>query len=170
MTQVHVLDAGVLFSDWDKRHPNAEFVTTEDVLAEVLNSRSGRRAESLMAAGRLRVDSPDLSVLEEVTRRADEVGDSSSLSRTDLGLIAVALCIHRNMPGATLVSTDLAVLNTASHLGVRVLDPMKRLKRRIEWVYVCPACGNKERMAPPDMACNVCGTKVRRRAAKRSTI
>ncbi len=170
MTTIHVVDTGVLISDWERRHPSVHLVTTQAVIDEVLNSLSQRRVENLISVGRLSIRNVDESVFEEVIHAAQQSGDISVLSKTDQSLLALAQSMRRAGYNVTLVSTDTAVLNTASFLGISVLDPTSKMRHRVTWSYRCPACGYIERQSPSSLECPVCGTMMHRRAISRRRI
>ncbi len=165
MVRFYVVDAGVLFSTWPLDQRNARFVTTSDVLNEVVNRPSRQRAETLAALGRLTTDEPETLSLRTVRDAAMKTGDATVLSQQDIGLVALALTLKQRGEDVRLVSTDLAVLNTAEALGIPVEDPSGRYRGKVVWTYVCPECGH--RMTPGEMVsddiCPVCGSRMRRR-------
>ncbi len=169
--KIYVVDTGALISYWERRHRELQLVTTQAVLDEVRNRSSQRRVETLMSLGRLSVeDVVDVSVVRTVTNAARQTGDLSVLSEADLYLLAVALSRHQTGHDVTLVSTDIAVLNTASFLGIKILDPTSKMRHHVIWKYQCPACGHQENSSPPTLECPVCGTTMRRRAKSRRSI
>ncbi len=167
MTELYVLDTAPLLSDWSSRAPNIPLVTLQDILDEVLNSPSRRRVETLISSGRLRVEAVRSEDIIRVRMKAAEVGDETKLSGTDVEVVALALSMKELGREAVLVSSDLAVLNTAVSLGIRVLDTEKRFKDRVVWGFRCPACGFSARAAPEGLDCPVCGTQMRRKAVRR---
>ncbi|TFG97354.1 NOB1 family endonuclease [Candidatus Thorarchaeota archaeon] len=167
MSQIYVLDAGVLFSNWTVQIPEGMFVTTSNVMEEVRNRPSKVRAEMLTLLDRLKEDFPTPESLKEVRLAADKTGDKSVLSDVDIEIIALALSKKSLGTKTTLVSTDLAVLNTARHLGLTVLDPSRRFKHEIVWALKCPACKHKSRFRTTNLECPVCGTVMRRYVHKK---
>ena len=141
MSIIYVLDAGVLFSRWTSKIPEGLFVTTSRVLEEVRNRPSKVRAEMLTLLDRLNEDFPTPESIKAVRLAAAKTGDRSVLSDVDIGIIALAFSKKSLDLKTTLVSTDLAVLNTARHLGLTVLDPSHRFKhemaRCIKYSQIC---------------------------------
>ncbi len=164
-----MIDTGVLFTDWIKRTPNTQYATTIGVLEEIKNRPSLERVESMISIGRLIVMSVDTSKLELVKRAAKASGDISVLSETDLELVALAVQNMESEVDVILVSTDLALLNTAKHLGLRILDPRDKMKHAIKWTQKCPACGHTS-SDTSEANCIVCGTEMKRKAKSRSRI
>ncbi|MHA1135184.1 MAG: hypothetical protein ACTSSE_01715 [Candidatus Thorarchaeota archaeon] len=162
MSQTYVLDAGVLFSKWTSKIPEGMFVTTSSVLEEVRNRPSKVRAEMLTLVDRLQEDFPTPESIKAVRLAAAETGDRSVLSSVDVEIIALAHSKKTLGEKITLVSTDLAVLNTARHLEITVIDPSHRFKHKITWALRCPACKHKSRFRTTNLECPVCGTVMRR--------
>lgn len=167
MKRIFVVDAGVLFSNWPDRNPVFNLMTTEKVINEIHNHPSRARAENLISVGRLRIDVPSLRSINRVKIAAKETGDITVLSDNDIELIAIALDCIEQYQQVIVVSTDFAVLNTASHLGLGILDSTNRMRDRRRWILVCPACKHIETVPPASLECPICGTIMRRRVRNR---
>ncbi|TFG12102.1 NOB1 family endonuclease [Candidatus Thorarchaeota archaeon] len=163
----YVLDTGALLSTWTQKIREINLFTTPAVIDEVENRPSQIRVDTLISVGRLFVQEPSEGQRKKTERAATQYGDARTLSAADIGIIALALEKASQNDDVVLVSTDLAVLNTASHLGLEILDPTGRMKQRIKWIYQCPACGHTSKTVDEDKKCPVCGTEMRRRAAKK---
>ncbi len=161
MAQIHVVDAGILFSDWTLRNPSSRFVTTHNVISELKNRPSLRRAESLISTGYLVIEDVDSPYIEKVRSAAEASGDIRELSEVDIELVGLALQKKESGQEAVMVSTDLALLNTARHLDIDILDPTGRMKRVVRWALKCPACGHTSSTSK-ESDCVVCGTRMRR--------
>jgi len=162
MSHIYVLDAGVLFSKWTSKIPEGLFVTTSSVLDEIRNRPSKVRAEMLIILDRLQEDFPTPESIKVVRLAATETGDRSVLSDVDIQIIALAHSKKSLDMKTTLVSTDMAVLNTARHLELAAIDPSHRYKASITWALRCPACKHKSRFRTTNLECPVCGTIMRR--------
>lgn len=167
MKRLFVVDAGVLFSNWPAKNPEYDLMTTENIIDEIQNRPSKSRMEFLMSIGRLRTDLPSPENIKRVQSAAKETGDILVLSDNDIELIALALDHVEHYQQVIVVSTDIAVLNTASHLGLGILDPADRMRDQRRWVIICPACNHIETTPPESMECPVCGTLMRRRVRNR---
>jgi len=162
MSHIYVLDAGVLFSSWTIKVSEGKFVTTSSVLEEVKNRPSKVRTEILTLLDRLQEDFATPESIKAVRLAADKTGDKSVLSDVDIEIVALAHTKKSLGMKTTLVSTDLAVLNTARHLGLTILDPSGRFKHEIVWSLKCPACYHKSSSKARELECPVCGTVMRR--------
>jgi rRNA maturation endonuclease Nob1 len=163
MAPLYVVDAGALFSTWTQRQPESSFATTESIMDEIRNRPSRQRIDALIGLGRLRVGSPGTKSLRIVEEAATRSGDITALSLADVELIAFAIEIAESEDGTVLVSSDLALLNTAIFLGLSVLDPKGRMKEKRQWILLCPACKHSEEGTIAHMECPVCGTVMKRR-------
>ncbi|MHA1862718.1 MAG: hypothetical protein ACTSWA_03035 [Candidatus Thorarchaeota archaeon] len=162
MSQIYVLDAGVLFSNWTIKVSEGLFTTTSSVLEEIKNRPSKVRAEVLTLLDRLQEDFATPESIKAVRHASAKTGDKSVLSEVDIEIVALAHTKHSLGMKTTLVSTDLAVLNTARHMGITILDPSGRFKHEIIWSLKCPACYHKSSSKAKDLECPVCGTIMRR--------
>ncbi|MBY8998322.1 MAG: hypothetical protein KGD60_11375 [Candidatus Thorarchaeota archaeon] len=162
MTQLYVLDAGVLISTWTDKKIDSTFITTPGIIEEVRNRMSRFRAETLFLLEKMDERTPGVVEVKRVESVATSTGDHSVLSTNDIDLIALALTVINEGTKVTLVSTDFAVLNTASRLDIPIVDPNQKFKQRITWGMRCPACYYKSKTATRDTDCPVCGTVMRR--------
>ncbi|MFW9844584.1 MAG: NOB1 family endonuclease [Candidatus Thorarchaeota archaeon] len=167
MSHTYVLDAGVLFYNWTAKIPEGLFVTTSSALEEVKNRPSKVRIEFLSLIDRLQEDFPTDDSIKAVRHAATKTGDRSVLSEVDVEIVALAHTKHSLGTKTTLVSTDLAVLNTARHLGLTILDPSGTFKHEIVWRLKCPACNHKSDSKAKYLECPVCGTTMRRVVQKK---
>jgi len=168
MSLVYVIDSGVLFSTWIRKAPDGEFVTTAGVVDEIHNKTSKFRVDVLELLDRLHIETPPIDSIKAATRAATETGDIPVLSETDVELIALAQSKKETGTVTTLVSTDMAILNTARHLGIDTVDPSGRFKDDIQWILICPACNFKSKVPVEDLDCPICGTQMRRKVSRKS--
>jgi len=162
MTQLYVIDAGVLISTWTDKKMNANFVTTPNIIEEVRNRMSRFRAETLLLLEKMDERTPSIDEIKRVESVATTTGDHSVLSTNDIELIALASTIINEGLQVTLVSTDFAILNTASQLDIPIVDPFNKFKQKITWGMRCPACHYKSKKPTRDTECPVCGTRMNR--------
>ena len=164
---VYVLDTGAFLSNWTQKYPTASFITTERILDEIQNNPSKLRAETLISLGRLHVESVENKFYSKVSHAAIKTGDAKVLSDTDVEILALSLSKNQSGISVTLVSADFAVLNTANFLGIEIIDLTGKMKSAIHWTFECPACNYRGSEGPE---CPVCGTKMRRKARKKTNL
>ncbi|MFW9799136.1 MAG: NOB1 family endonuclease [Candidatus Thorarchaeota archaeon] len=165
-----VLDVAAFLSQWTLRNPDGVFLTTQAVVEEIRNRPSRERVETLISTDQLRVEVPGPKQIEDAKKAADDTGDLSILSATDIELIALALQESRLDHHVAVVSSDLAVLNTAASLGLDTIDPERRMRYVIRWRLRCPACGHQEEQDKTSLECPVCGTQMKRKARDRREV
>lgn len=160
--KIHVLDTGALLTNWIQQNPEIQIATTPAIIEELKNRPSKQRAEALLMIGRVVEESPDPRLIPQVVEAAKRTGDLDVLSDTDIQLLALALSKKSTGFQVTVVSSDLALLNTSEELGMQILDPHKRMKDKITWIRRCPACGYREQSPSMSEECPTCGTIMRR--------
>ena len=168
MSHIYVIDSGVLFSTWIEKVSDSKFITTSRVMDEIHNRPSKFRADTLELLDRLRIESPPIDSIKAITKAATESGDKPVLSDTDIELIALAHSKKATRTSTTLVSTDMAILNTARYLGIDSIDPSGRFRDDIRWILICPACNYKSKVSVKDLECPICGTQMRRKVSQKS--
>ncbi len=170
MPRIYILDTGVLVSTWTDKKLDSAFITTPNVIDEVRNRLSRFRAETLLLLEKMDERTPREEDVRRVESASTSAGDRLELSQNDIEIVALALMISGESSDVTLVSTDFAVLNTASHLGLKILDPNKKFGQEITWVMRCPACTFKSKAPTRETECPVCGTEMRRSPLKKHKI
>jgi rRNA maturation endonuclease Nob1 len=168
--RLYILDTGALLSQWTSKNPHFVFMTTHSVIDEIQNRPSKNRVQNLLSTDRLRIESPDADAIEMTQQKAREVGDYNVLSSEDLELVSLALWQKQLGHEVSVVSSDLAVLNTAAALGLKTLDPKKRMMEKITWVLKCPGCRNEEPEGTTNLECPVCGTIMRRKPKRKEKV
>jgi rRNA maturation endonuclease Nob1 len=167
---IYVLDTGVLLSQWTSKNPAFILMTTQSVIDEIRNRPSKNRIQNLLSTDRLRIASPDAESIEMTEKKARETGDYGVLSREDSELISLGLQQKHLGHRVSVVSSDLALLNTAAALGLGILDPMERMKEKITWMLKCPGCGNEEFETITHAECPVCGTEMQRKPKRKEKL
>jgi rRNA maturation endonuclease Nob1 len=170
MSKIYVLDTGVLVSTWTDKKKDSTFIATPRIIFEVRNRLSRFRAETLFLLDRMEERTPNEEDILKAEDAAASTGDLSELSRNDLELIALTLMMSREVSDVTLVSTDFAVLNTASRLGLKIEDPNKKFGQEITWIMKCPACNYKSSRPTRETECPTCGTEMRRSPLKKRKV
>lgn len=102
----------------------------------------------------LAVRSPSTQSVKAVREKASESGDLSSLSSTDIDVVALAL-----ETGYKIVSDDYAIQNVASLLSLEYMGAdLSEIKHEVVWRYRCTGC--KKVYDSPVKTCSVCGHEV----------
>ncbi|MEM4576843.1 MAG: hypothetical protein QW701_05200 [Candidatus Nezhaarchaeales archaeon] len=139
--------------------------TVPDVLEEVKSLRHMISVEVLLDLKALRVVEPDNYYIEKILEAAMESGDITSLSRTDVKVLALALQLQAQGLNPILMTDDYSVQNLASRfkVGYRSVK-VSTIKKRIKWRYRCTACSAiYDKYAK---TCAICGHKLKREIAR----
>ena len=128
--------------------------TIPEVIDEIRLGRQARNLDMLLEAS-LRVMSPNDAALKTIEETASKTHDLESLSRTDIGVLALAYQLE-----ATIISDDYAVQNIASILKIPIKTDLKGIREIIHWTFRCRGCGKYYDKMQPD--CPVCGSEIRR--------
>ena len=170
MTKVYVLDTGALLSTWTQKQTDSVFLTTPQIIEELDNRPSLTRAQTLESTQLLQIKSVDESFISKIEDAAKVSGDKIDLSYADKTILALALSEQELDTKPILVSSDFAVLNTAIHLNIQILDITGKMSESRIWISYCPACNNTEKDPGLNLECSICGTKMIRRTQKRKKI
>jgi len=119
------------------------------------------------SSGKLRIQSPTWTSLEEVSEKARLLGDKVVLSKADTSVLALALDLRGEGKSPVIVSDDYAVQNVAEGMGI-AYQPLATLgiREKFNWTYYCPACF-KRYPSGDVQVCEVCGTKLKRKPTQK---
>jgi UPF0271 protein len=163
-----VLDTSALIMGLDPLGLELETYSVPEVTDELRDQTgpSYRLAVST-AGGRLKIRAPTAASIEEITERANMLGDRMVLSKADLSVLALALDLRGEGKEPVVVSDDYAVQNVAEGMNV-AYQPLATLgiRQRFKWTSYCPACFR--RYAGGNLrVCQVCGTELRRKPLRK---
>ena len=138
----------------ERRSSDEDAVTLPEVRDE-LEDTSRFRFDAATGKG-MRLETPSDETVRRVRNAAEETGDASVLSETDIRLVALAY-----EEEATLVTDDYAMQNVASRLGVGTRGAGKEeIEEERDWRYQCAGCG---RVYDEKKRCEVCGSETTRK-------
>jgi len=140
------------------------FYSTDSVIKEVSHNKTrATYIDGLIEAGRLKIYSPSEQYLQKVKDVGIESGDISTLSKTDLSVIALSLEFKSNGKNVIIISDDYAIENLANTLNVKVVSVMSNgIKKVVKWEQYCGGCGKvyDKKMI---RECIVCGSPIKRK-------
>ena len=128
--------------------------TIPEVVDEIRLGRQARNLDMLLDVS-LKVMSPNDAALKMIEETASKTHDLESLSRTDIGVLALAYQLE-----ATIISDDYAVQNVAAILKIPIKTDLRGIREIIHWTFRCRGCGRYFDKVQPD--CPVCGSEIRR--------
>jgi len=129
------------------------------------------RFSALQDSGHLTVKRPSLSSLKLINQASSRVGDVGVLSNADREVLALALDLKLSGLFPTIVSDDYAIQNVSETLGVEHSSLATfGIAKKFDWIYYCPACFRRYRAQDAKSACRVCGTRLKRKVARKEQV
>jgi UPF0271 protein len=171
MKKIFVLDSSALLSfqqiitpflEQENSQEDVTFITTKDILAELKDSITKLRLESLISSGKMIVKDVELSSAQFIDRKSKEIGNFDRLSNQDRSIIA--LCLQEKNKTLEsefiLLTDDFEIQNTAKILKMRFQSIKTRgIKYSAHFKKICQACG--EKLQEDEKSCPECGsTKI----------
>ena len=145
-----------------------EIYTVPRVVDEVRDRESREALEVGMGIGRVKVVSPSQKYVSLVREKAWEVGESTSLSQTDLEVAALALEL-RSKGRVVVITDDYALQNLLLHLNIS-FKPLRTtgIKLPRKYLIMCRKCGYVS-LNPNEKICPICGSPLSKRVVSTSS-
>ncbi|MFC2154819.1 NOB1 family endonuclease, partial [Candidatus Altiarchaeota archaeon] len=137
----------------DNRH-----IVPNSVLEEIRGEEEDLKIQISLKEQVLEILDPSNECKKRAILASKESGDYSSLSNTDIDVLALAL-----EEDAVILTDDYAIQNTAKHLHIESLGVSQpEIKEKWVWQQKCEGCGRKY---PPDTKgeCPICGSNIKRK-------
>ena len=141
--------------------------TTPRVIDELSDSKVKLKVQLSISSGKITIKNPDEVSIDKVREVARKTGDISSLSETDIHVLALA---HNLRSKATpiIVSDDYSIQNVAKELGIRYQKVIQwGIKTKLIWQLYCPACYARYNSDYHSRVCEVCGAVLKRKPASK---
>lgn len=127
--------------------------TTSKVIEE-LNKVSDEnikvRVEISMLSGKLKI----------VDAENIDITTNDELSEADLSIVSLA---HKHKDKAIVVTNDYGIQNVCKNLGIKYVSAGESgIKKIFKWTYVCIGC--RKKFDKKVDKCDVCGSKIKRKA------
>jgi UPF0271 protein len=170
--KVAVLDTSAFIAGFDPFSIGTELYTVPLVEQELReNSMSSVRFKTAVENGKLKNKVPTEAFLDKVKASATLVGDKFLLSETDIQVLALALELKNSDYLPVIITDDYSMQNVANQMDIE-FAPLTTfgIRLRLQWIRYCPACHRKY---PADFGakiCAVCGTKLKRKPQRKSSL
>lgn len=167
--RVLVLDTSAFIAGFDPLAVDEETYSVPKVRDELHdNSLLRVRFEASVESGKLKVFKPMAEYINLVKKASGEVGDISSLSETDIEVLALAAQLNDQHHEATVLTDDYSIQNVAEKLGLNFASLANiGIRYHLQWLYYCPACGKKYPSNQKKMICENCGTRLKRKPLRK---
>lgn len=138
-------------------------MTTSTVIDELGGSKAKLAVQVSISSGKIRIEDPDHVSIDVVRKAARETGDISSLSETDIHVLALAHNLKsRGTP--IIVTDDYSMQNVARELGIRYQKAIQwGIRRKLKWQLYCPSCYARYDPDYRSRVCEVCGALLKRK-------
>lgn len=169
MAKVVVLDASAFLAGFDPCSIKEPACVTPTVLEELPKGGPvASRVRVLQESGKLTVREPTGRSMRKVDEAATKVGDKMALSRADLQLLALALDLKEEGLEPVILTDDYSIQNVAHFLKIE-FSPLSTLgiSEALDWIVYCPACFKEYPSNSGVGLCEICGTKLKRKAVKK---
>ena len=157
-----VLDTGALLAKYYNllpRHRVALYTTFSNV-EEVRDEENKTALLDAIENRVVTVIEPASDCVKEALNHAEESGELAKLSKTDVSVIALALCLKREGFNVVVLTDDYDVQNVLLRLNIGFKPLKSRGIREYRYYKVyCPVCGYVPG-APGETTCPVCGSKL----------
>jgi len=138
--------------------PFVEIYTTPSVIQEAKDRESRDSLQLSLDIGRVFIKTPSKNTISEVVKVAREIGEHTSLSQTDIEVIALAKELSRK--GKVIVITDdYSIQNTLLYLRIS-FKPLRTMgiKYFRKYVVRCPKCGYTT--SSNETICPICDSRL----------
>jgi endoribonuclease Nob1 len=165
------LDTSAFFSGFDSFSVNIEQFSTSEVEEELrANSMTLFKFKTAVESKRLTIKSPSENALAKVQSSSVGLGDSFLLSETDKHVLALALELKDSGYDPQIISDDYSMQNVATQLGIKVTSlATQGIRRLLTWIRYCPACHKGYPANHRSDVCDICGTALKRKPARKNT-
>lgn len=148
---------------------HVKMYTTPSVISEVRDKESRESTELALVLDKILVKQPSLHMKKKVVETIIKIGEHSSLSSTDVDVVALAFELKSRGGKVVVITDDYALQNTLLHLGI----PFKPLRTRgirssRTYIVYCPSCGYTSTNLG-EKQCPICGSLLKKKVVKKSS-
>ncbi len=170
--KIIILDTSAFIAGFDPFSVQNEQYSVPMVEKELFSeSLSWTRFKAAVENKKLHIKEPNADFVNKIKEASKTVGDISFLSEADLQVLALALEIKKKGETPLIVTDDYSIQNVANQIGVEFAPLMTfGIRFRLHWIRYCPACYQKYPADYKFRHCKICGTKLKRKPLKKTTI
>ncbi|MEM3185831.1 MAG: hypothetical protein QW478_07720 [Candidatus Micrarchaeaceae archaeon] len=163
-----ILDTNAIITGLPSMAHDAEVYVTTEIFHEV--KRMDQQGTVLENIHYLHIIDPTSESVLQVMEAATRLGESLSLSKADISLLALALELS-NSQEVEIISDDYSIENLASYLGLKCKSLSTHgITHAMKWKFYCKGC-KKEYLRPPSSGiCLICGSKIVRRPISKKAV
>lgn len=170
--RILILDTSAFIAGFDSLSVDDKQYSVPVVEKELVpNSLPWVRFKTAVDSGKIKLKAPSARFLNKVKESSKRVGDVLFLSKVDLQVLALALEQKKAGYDPLIVTDDYSIQNVANQMRVN-FAPLTTfgIRFRLYWVLYCPACHKKYSSDYRSKTCEICGTKLKRKPLKKTTV
>jgi UPF0271 protein len=166
--KILILDTSAFLAGFDLSLTNFKAVSTPLVIKELPKEGPvALRVKALQEIGKLIIKEPSEEFEKKIHEAAVKIGDKTALSKTDLQLLALAFELKSNNFTPVILTDDYAIQNVACFLKIDFSSIATfGISKALNWIVYCPACFKEYDKNFNKLTCDICGTKLKRKAKK----
>jgi UPF0271 protein len=167
-----ILDTSAFLSGFDPLSIGEEQYTVPAVRRELEgNGMAWIRFKTAVENCRLKLVEPNQIFMNKVKDAAVKVGDHLFLSEVDQQILSLALQLTDQGYTSSIVTDDYSIQNVADQLGIGFVSLATfGIRLRLKWTRYCPACHKEYAPNHTSTTCNICGSKLRRKANRKKKL
>lgn len=170
--RVIVLDTSAFIAGFDPLAIAERQYTVPEVRSELIaGSMPWMRFNAAVENGKLIVRKPEDAFFQKILEASKRVGDMLYLSEADMQVLALALELKGRCLNSLIVTDDYSIQNVANKIDVKFRSLLTfGIKFRFRWTLYCPACYRKYLPDYKFKICEVCGTAIKRKPKKKTSL
>jgi UPF0271 protein len=174
-----VFDTNIFLTGIDFNYFKETIVTTTEIINEIKvkkyeeqNRNILQRIELAIELKKLVLKEPTEYYIKLVEEKSKLTGDFNALSKTDIGLVALAFeLIQIANNEITIYTNDYSMENLCSELNLKFKALFKKgIKNKIYFEVYCPYCKTTYKSEDLNKNCERCGLKLKRRFLKKEIL
>lgn len=168
---IFVVDTSALVGRLQYAAHDIQLATTPLLVKEMLRHGLKDVVQLLRDTQKLRILEPTLESVKAVVDAATSLGDLANLSKPDRQLLALALDLSKQDYHVVVLTDDYSIQNVAQQLSI-IFRPIGEhgIREIIQWETYCRACKRRFHDHAKGEPCPICGTILKRRAARKRQI
>lgn len=158
-----ILDTSAFLAKYPLQHYSSyELLTTDLVVSELRDRESREALEIALSIGRVKIVQADKKFIDKAINVSKNIGEYTSLSSTDLSILALALQYSVYGP-VVVITDDYALQNALLYAGIS-FKPLRTtgIKQLRKYRVICPSCGYVS-TSIGEAICPLCNTKLIKR-------
>jgi len=160
-TKIFIIDTSAILSGKPIYLDNVKMVTTSGILEELKPGGRDYRSFQFLIERGLSIQSPSKESTEKIKTVSIKTGDVNRLSKTDIGILALALDINKDDEKEAIILTDDYSIQNVSYVLNITYESISQsgITKKFKWTCRCRGCG--KRFKENIKICPICGAETK---------